>query len=50
MQQCEGVVLVLDEVATATTRIWCCFEEVHNINVNMMSRFAADKLRTRFRP
>ena len=28
MQQCEGVLLVLDEEATATTRIWCCFEEV----------------------
>ena len=28
MQQCMGVVLVLDEVATATTRSWCCFEEV----------------------
>jgi len=28
MKQCEGVLLVLDEEATATTRIWCCFEEV----------------------
>ena len=28
MQQCVGVVLVLDEEATATRRSWCCFEEV----------------------
>ena len=27
MQQCEGVLLVLDDEATPFTRVWCCFEE-----------------------
>jgi len=27
MQECEGVVVVLDEDATPFTRIWCCFEQ-----------------------